>query len=449
MVFNNPNSKILNQIFWFGIFGLVVYALGLFGYISLFSLLPPFLALLYLVRPSFGLKYSFSTTEKLLLALIAIQLVIYSLGLFIPETAFDALWYHFPEALNYATTGQISALPGLPLYSTMPRLGEMYFTAGFVFAGQFGAKLASFIFTLIFLAISYRLGRRHLSRPLSLLLIATINSMFVIAWQSTSGYVDIMAAVFQLASLLALFSAGLPLAAVFAGFALSVKIQSFVFLLAVAPAILSRKYLTTSIIRYSLFILLALAIASPWYLDNYLSTGSPAYPLNVPELRQNMLLHSGVSSQKEWIIRQVTSIYRLPFHLSLHPDLQLTPVILLLLPLVILNSKTFTNNRPLRSLIFYSLFFILLWWFLPPPEHRYALGAIPPLLIILYSHLGRFRRPAIIFSLIFILLNLSVRIYISRRYLPVIFGTQTKTEYLNSQTTDFNRDIIKNYYGKP
>jgi hypothetical protein len=437
MVRNKHNSQILNQIFWLGIFGLAIYGLGLLGYIKLYSVLPLIIFLLYQIRPSIPRISIFEKKEKLMVGLIVCQLFVYSLGLFVPETAFDSIWYHFPEARMYAKTGQITPLPEI-LYSTMPRLGEMYFTVGFLLAGQFGAKLFSFIFTLFLLGVSFLLARKFLSRPTSLLVVATINSMFVIAWQSTAGYVDIMAAVFQLAAVLAIISSSLPLAAVFTGFALSVKMQSVIHLIALIPLVFL--YAKKSLSQTLLFLLLSFAAASPWYIFNYRSTGSAFYPLNLPTKQRDQLQHAGeYKTKKDWVINQMINLPKLPIYVSLQKDFQFTPIILFLLPALFFMT-------PRTRLGIYPTIFLLLWWFTPPPEHRYALAAIPPLAVILFSSLGRFRRPAIAISLIVILLNLSARVYISRRYLPVIIGSQTKAAYIESQTTDFNRDIMEKFY---
>ena len=94
-----------------------------------------------------------------------------------------------------------------------------------------------------------------------------------------------------------------------------------------------------------------------------------------------------------------------------------------------------------------------MWWFTPPPENRYLISLIAPLIIILlYSvtHLSHKLKPIKTASFIgiitIILINLTIRAYFTHQRLPVILGLQSKQDYINSQTTDFNRDIIEKYY---
>lgn len=181
--------------------------------------------------------------------IISIIFLLYSIGLFFPETSFDSIWYHFPLAQIYANTGKIAKVPEL-LYSTMPRLGEMFFVPGYLINSQLIAKLVNFAFIILYTLIAYLFSKTLLchprggdevslhrgssksgrlskktkpsnesfihheswltNQPISrsvklklstphLVALLTLTQL-VIGWQSTSGYIDIIRAVFELAA---------------------------------------------------------------------------------------------------------------------------------------------------------------------------------------------------------------------------------------------------------
>jgi hypothetical protein len=96
---------------------------------------------------------------------------------------------------------------------------------------------------------------------------------------------------------------------------------------------------------------------------------------------------------------------------------------------------------------------IVPWWFMPPPESRYLLGTLPVLVILLiyavtalqknYAAIQQLAMLGIIMS---ILLTTSIRLAASTKYIPLLTGRITREQYIQSQTTDFNRDIIEKYY---
>jgi hypothetical protein len=97
--------------------------------------------------------------------------------------------------------------------------------------------------------------------------------------------------------------------------------------------------------------------------------------------------------------------------------------------------------------------YLIFWWCIPPPQTRYLLAVLPPLLILLYGSVinlpqkfYRLKHWSITFTFISILLNLFIRIGASAKQLPYLLGYQTKQQYLDSRTTDFNRDLIDKFY---
>jgi hypothetical protein len=383
--------------------------------------------------------------------ILIIQIMINALGLFVPETSFDAVWYHLPEAQIYANTGRITKIPEL-YYSTMPRLGEVIFAGGFWFNNP---KIIIFVIYLLFLGIVYQLGKLYLTQNQSLLFTIIVNSFYVITWQSTAGYVDILRSLFELSALYCLIIAHRrwsqavtpPMwsyiqAGILMGFALSVKMQSLIALIA-SLALIPKNHKS-----YLVYLISAFVISFPWYYDNYLQSGHPLYPLNNQSIQQNLASHSATTGPITWIISQTTKVPLIPFRLSLAPESQLTPLLLILLPLLGFSYKFLFINH--KSLILFTSTFMLLWWYLPPPETRYALTGITSLLllelIVLFKTRPSLQTSVLWFIALAVCINFTIRLAVTYKNLPVIIGIQSKEAYITSQTTDFNREKMERYY---
>jgi len=197
----------------------------------------------------------------------------------------------------------------------------------------------------------------------------------------------------------------------------------------------------------------ALFIASPWYLDNYLHHGSPFYPANTITTQQDILNHVGAASIATWLIRRFERLPLIFWDLGTKPVYQLTPIIAILFPVLLLRLSVIHKVLNLKSLILYLVIYLLCWWFLPPAESRYLLPALPPLIILLFyatfslpvKYLG-VKQLAIIFIFASVAVNFAVRAVVSAKYLPVILGRQSPQDYVASQTTDFNRSIVDKFY---
>lgn len=421
----------------FGALGLLWYSLGLSGWLRP---LPVALSLLLLlvILPWPRLTWPhLSRSDAVLGLILAAQVALNAILLRLPDTSFDSVWYHLPEAQVYAATGKIAKIPEL-MYSTMPRLGEVLFVPGFWAFNN--ARLVSFFIYFWFLIVVYRLGRRFLSRPLSLCLLIAVNSLLIVSWQSSAGYVDMLRSVFEVAAVLCLLPpVNVVLAGVLTGFALSVKMQAIIGLLAGSILLF---WHTRSWKKVLLYLGITIGVAFPWYLDNFYQSGHFLYPTNLPEIKTNVFTEVGVKSWSEWIIKQLTTLPFLPVKLSLNPASQLSPIILILFPFLFKKSK----------LIFpYLIPFLLFWWFWPPKDTRYAFTGIVLLLLLELWSVSQRRSTRLKLSVIGVMLitvglNFGIRFYATARYWQAILGSQSATTYIESQTTPFNRDKMELYY---
>jgi hypothetical protein len=113
-----------------------------------------------------------------------------------------------------------------------------------------------------------------------------------------------------------------------------------------------------------------------------------------------------------------------------------------------------TGKKPeIRLSLGYCLLVIVSWWLMPPPESRYLLGTLPLLIILLITALASvpndyksLKISAVIAILISIMLTTTLRFAASAKYIPLLSGQISRQEYIQSQTTDFNRAIIEKYH---
>lgn len=123
------------------------------------------------------------------------------LQVLVPETGFDSLWYHLPVVSHIAKNNGLQFLPSL-YQSVNPLFADLYFSTGFSVLGIVGAKLIAYIFALLFVFASYSLSRLFLSRKYSLIIVSLISTFQVVAWQSSSFYVDVAKGFFEITGLL-------------------------------------------------------------------------------------------------------------------------------------------------------------------------------------------------------------------------------------------------------
>ena len=118
------SSRLLFTVFSFGILANLIHLLGLANYIKPYRILPIFFLLIAITIKNAIFDHLNTITnlkkpEKLLLFIVIAQFTINAQGLFIPETSFDALWYHLPEAQVYTSTGSIRPIPPLAQFASV------------------------------------------------------------------------------------------------------------------------------------------------------------------------------------------------------------------------------------------------------------------------------------------------------------------------------------------
>ncbi len=360
------------------------------------------------------------------------------LQVFVPETGFDALWYHLPVVEAIARNGGLIYLPDL-YQSVNPLFADLFFLIGFLIAKDFGTKVIAYLFGLFLIFGSYKLARKFISANWSLLLIILISTFQVVAWQSASFYVDVAKAVFEVSSLYFLFNfkrsqtkKDLWLAGLFFSASLATKLFSL-FLLPVflfLVYIFSTQQKKTNLI---IFALVSLILPMPFYSFAYFNTGDAFYSFNV---HNNKLLEIGGHENKLIYLRETLRYFPLSLPaLTLAKD-YVSIIFIIFLPLIYFYKKLLTHEKTF-PLFFYSIAQYCLWWFLPPQSTRYALSGFITLTIVYFVFFkfvikkhSSFFWPIIASILLAISINFAPRLIVNLRSLKYLTDQQTKVEYL-------------------
>jgi hypothetical protein len=197
----------------------------------------------------------------------------------------DAISYHLADPKVFLQQGRISVLP-TEHHSNFPFTMEMLFMVGLVFGDFPLANLFHWMMGVLCVVAMVSFGRKFggvTSGWLGAVLFVTTP---VALWQASIAYIDVAVGLYVLLASFAGVRATLEteekpkqqwlvLAGLMMGFALGVKYLALLPFLFLALFLLLRR---TPVRKLAIYLVLAGAIASPWYLKNIVLMGNPVYP---------------------------------------------------------------------------------------------------------------------------------------------------------------------------
>ena len=433
-----------------GVFGYLIYLLGLLH--LLYPLLIQAVTIIYWGSVFFFFRKPIINAlrllpkhvspsdiwSKVLVGLFLLLAFVNLIGALAPELAFDALWYHLALPKIYLLDHSVHVISGeLLYYSGMPQLGEMYYLVALAFQGEILAKLIHFFFGILSCVILYLFSKKFLPNWLSLLVVIIFYSNLVVAWESTTAYVDLIRTFFEITAIYTLFlwrqtkeSKYIRYSGLLLGMEVGTKLLALgsvplfllIILLTVADGFRSK--IKTCMMFVSWMIIPVL----PWTLSAFIQTGNPIYPLFTS-------LH--ISSP------QVSSLSPMSFIKSIFTVFTqaadpVSPVYLICLPLIIFIWKKISSNEKL--LVIFSLLALFVWYITPDMGGgRFILPYLPVLSIVVGIVIQRFliieRKVAYLMvgiSLLLFFITLGYRSAANARYLPVVLGKESKDDFLKS-----------------
>lgn len=369
------------------------------------------------------------------------QAIINLIGVFAPELGFDALWYHLTLPKIYLIYHRIVHIPGsLLYYSDIPRLTEMIYTSALTFGNETIPKSIHFTFGILSSIAIYRISRKFFDQKISLISAVIFYSNLVFAWESTTANIDLARTFFEVMALWGFMNwwdkgerKWLIESSVMMGLAISVKILSvgsvFIFLALIIYKLVKNRsrvsFLFTNLFTY---VFISILISLPWFVFSFINTGNPFYPFftNIykVEFHQNLLNPTQI----------LTEFWNL-FTRSADP---ISPLYIIFFPVVIVLFKKLKKGIKIISL--YSLLALVVWYLTPRTGGgRFILPYLPAFSIVaagviavLEKESKIFRKASYYFIIFVFLISLLYRSFASFKYIQVVFGMETKSQFLSN-----------------
>ncbi|MCD6352287.1 MAG: glycosyltransferase family 39 protein, partial [Armatimonadetes bacterium] len=412
--------------------GYAVLALGLLGLLSPGTLVAVPLVFLLASAASLGrvlrrLRETVSqvgravawSPNRALYAAALVWLALTLLGGLGPADArdWDGLSEHLAQAKTYLRDGRVHPL-WYDHHSQFPATMVMLYSLGLALGGQGAAKLFHWTFALMSLLAVRHLARRHLTASAGGPALAVLATTPLVGWLATVGYVDLSSVFFCLVTANYLLSwrekgqgEDLVRAGLMAGAGMTVKMQGLftfgVFLLAL---LFWAWHLRRGLRPVLVYVAVAGALASPWYIKTWVITGNPVYPFayglfggkqwSAEQARPYAYHHAGfgygkLPPERQWQQlsaaakhlsgpRNPLNLFVTPFTLTLFPEyyaprqprltamvmLGIGPLWLMLLPLLVLVRRK--KPAAVGWLVgIFALFYLL--WFETTQLERYLL----------------------------------------------------------------------------
>lgn len=322
-----------------------------------------------------------------------------------PPTSRDALIHHLAIPKLWINHGGFYDLPFMT-HSYYPMNIDLLYIIPLMFKNDIIPKYIHLSFALLTAYIIYWYLKKRVSKTYALLGILIFLSTPIIIKLSTTVYVDLGLLFFSGLSLLTLFRwqeenfkiKWFIISAISCGLALGTKYNGLIafllLILAVPYFYVRRTGDSLKAIRYGLFFLvISLAIFSPWIIKNYILTGNPIYPF-YDSIFNKTTVNSG-SNLSVFQIRRFLygeswwEIILIPLRIFFAGkdgtpkqfDGVLNPILLIFLPFSFLN-KGGRKGEDVRYLLLFALLYFLMVFFKTDMRIRYILPMVTPLVIL-------------------------------------------------------------------
>ncbi len=319
--------------------------------------------------------------------------------------------------------------------------------AGWIIGGEGGTKVVAYLFGVMLVLVSGWLARRWLSWSWTLLSMIFVSLFQVVTWQSSSVYVDLIKATWELLALQAMLS---YLSATItteksdekykmlylSWFGLGASLATKLFSILLVPLwswwlFWGPRLTLRNLIKSSLAMLM---LPLPFYGWAYIHTGNPFLSLFLHTQKVQEI--GGESTLSHFIFKQFFSLWQAPWQLLISRDYT-NWLLVLFLPLLLWQLPHLLKRLDIKVVISFIGYQWLVWWFVPPLSTRYALSGFIMMMIVMvkvmsvyWERSNQWRIALVLTLLLSFSFHLAPRLVVLKRQLPYIKGTQSKTEYL-------------------
>ena len=302
----SPGERVtLHVTLGWGVMGLAMWALGMVGlYYPVLIWVVAVLACLALWRNvrgwladlarALGAMWSPVPFIRLASLFVWFALILGLLRALAPPVMWDALVYHLTLPKLYAQAHGLQIDADI-LFSGMPQLTEMLYTAAMLLRGEIAAQTLGWVFGAM-LAVGLAAHATEIlagDSNAGVLAPAILYSALTISFSLSWAYADLLLMLITLALLIVLrqwrLSASrrwLWMGGVLAGLAIGCKYTAVLVPLGGAGMIVfgstAARRLSARAREAALFGGITLVVLAPWLIKNWILTGSPVYPLLIP-----------------------------------------------------------------------------------------------------------------------------------------------------------------------
>ena len=418
-----------------------------------------------------------SITNRLTLGLIGVPIVLSLIASLAPPIAKDTLLYHFAVPKAFIAQGSSAFIEG-NIASYLALGTEMHVVWAMLLGGLLGDRTGEaaagatiwLFFPLLLAAIVGWAREIGISRNWSLITALVVISVPTAFHVASSGYVDLSLALYV--TLAAYFltrwwkdpswGSALPIA-VFLGAALAIKLTTVFVMAAFALIVLLKARAVKNaeqgaetagnklVLNGFAALLLAVILASPWFIRTWVETGSPVFPFYMSILEgkakgwdvERSNLFQAMNAQYGGADVNKLNYLTAPVRVSVNAqpeqpanyDGVLGPAFLIALPLLIW--ALWKLEMPIEAKIAAGIAVIMyLFWLFSSQQLRYLLPVVPMLAIAIASSveaIGGLVRRAAQFALIAACgagIVTSVAWFAQRAPVRVVLGGETRDEYL-------------------
>lgn len=399
-----------------------------------------------------------SPTTLAFAGLIAATAAMNFIGTLAPVSFEDALACHFAVPKLWLQQGRLQEVPWV-WESYQPFGVQMLYLLGMAVWNDRFAALFHWLFGVLTAAGVVSLAKRHAPGANPWLAAAIVYVSGFMAWESTSGFVDLGLVFYTLltahAALNALQNkAGTPwlrVAGVCAGLAASIKYAGLevaaLWLMIVLAGLATagrRKEIPSALAAWTA----GLLVAAPWYVKNAAQTGDPLYPVLLGFRSHALGAIATKFAHLHGYGMSLLDLALVPLRLTLQGDAfgrsqLLGPLYVAFLPA---SALMLCRRTALRWL---GLFIALygLCWFFTAQQVRYLLPAVPLAAVVCASAIaaaGGWGRAARVVSAVAVAASLAagaaVAALYNAQFVPVVFGRQSQDAFL-AQKTWFYDDL--------
>jgi 4-amino-4-deoxy-L-arabinose transferase-like glycosyltransferase len=243
-----------------------------------------------------GLRAATLTREtRILFALFCCLIILLVLRALTPPNTADELIYHLPVSKNFAERGGI--YPSYDnLFGNLPLLIHMIYTLCLMAGSDVAAKLFSLFLAIATAIALYGFCSRFLTRRVGVIAIFAFFGAGMVVEVAVTARIDVSLAGMLFLATYAMMNylqtdqrGWLWVSAILAGFSLGIKSSAgpwlfFVGVMYIVETLRKRENITSILRRGIAYTFIAAAIASPWYIKNYVWFHNPIYPFITGEV---------------------------------------------------------------------------------------------------------------------------------------------------------------------